>query len=401
MQRWCCVLGVACMLILLAACGPGGRRQDQPDVAAAIELVAEEELRIGSVDDPDLGFSRVGGIVVDPDGVMYVLESQDRQVRVYDPDGRRLQTFGGQGDGPGEFRNPILIGLRQDTLAVGDMNLGRVTLFSRSGDVLQTLPMPPLWLQPASGIQVMASPVRFRGDGFATTIVRTLTTQETPSDSFWVPQLMLDRAGQIVDTLRVERWSLFRPRVTVGNVVVSVPPGPSTAPLYIDGPNDTYVVERPVATAPNQGRFTVRRMSAAADTVYDREIRYRPLPFTAEEVDSIVAQAVRPHLRNQAADSGAIAAAVRRGLRLPAYQPPVAGGRVGADEVLWLRLNDADAERYQWILIGADGRLMGRVFLPAGVTIHWSSGDSVLAAVRDELDVPWLVRYRLRRVGES
>lgn len=388
-------------VLLLVACGSSERQQSEADVAKTPEFVAEQELRIGSVDDPDLGFSHIGGIVVDAGGVMYVLESQDRQIRVYDEQGRRLRTIGRQGDGPGEFRNATLIGLRHDTLAVGDLNLGRVTFFTRTGELLETLLMPPLWLQPIPGVSVMAAPVRFRGDGFATNIVRTIMPPEPRSDSFWVPQVVLDRRGQITDTLRLERWGLFWSRIRVGNRDVNLPSGPSAAPLYIDGQEDTYVIDRPVAAVRNRAAFTVTRMTAAGDTVYQRGIRYRPLTFPAEVMDSIVAQAVRPHLRNQAADSGTIAAAIRGAMSLPAYQPPIAQGRIGADDVLWLRLHDEGAEQQRWVLLGPDGRLLGGLSLPRGVMIHWSSGERAWAAVRDEFDVPWLVRYRLRGVDES
>lgn len=34
-----------------------------------------EELRIGDTNDPDLGFSRIGGVAVDDDGLAYVLDA--------------------------------------------------------------------------------------------------------------------------------------------------------------------------------------------------------------------------------------------------------------------------------------------------------------------------------------
>src|SRR5690606_37671771 len=119
-----------------------------------------------------------------------------------------------------------------------------------------------------------------------------------------------------------------------------VPPGPPSAPLYVDGEFDTYIVERAVATAADQAEMSVRRVAHSGDTIYNQTLRYRPMAFPAELVDTIVARAVRPHLRNQQADSGAVDNAVRRALRLPVYQPPVTSGRVGADGVLWLRLHD-------------------------------------------------------------
>lgn len=388
------------LLILLLACRPGDDGQhDAAHVANATELVADEELRIGSVDDPDVGFSRIGGVVVDNEGLVYVLEGQDRQVRVYDEHGRLIRTIGRHGAGPGEFRSATLIGLQHDTLAIGDSSIGRVTFFRRTGEVLETFLMPPIWLQPAPDVMMMVEPVRFRQDGFATRIVRIIGPPEPPADSFSVPQVVLDRSGRITDTLRHERWSLAEPRIRVGNADVHVPAGPPATLLYIDGQEDTYVVNRQVAADMDQAAFTVTRLAATGDTVYQQEIRYHASTFPVAVVDSIVARAVRPYLRNQQADSGAISVALRRALSLPAYQPPVTQGRIGADDVLWLQLHDDGTDQQRWILVEPTGRLRGALSIPRGVTIHWSSGERAWATVRDEFDVPWLVRYRLREVN--
>jgi hypothetical protein len=397
MHRGCTLV----FLILTVACQPSNRQHDAANVANATELVAEEELRIGSVNDPDVGFSRIGGVAVDAEGLIHVLESEDRQIRVYDDQGRHIRSIGRHGAGPGEFRSVTLIGLLHDTLAVGDPSLGRITFFTRTGELLETFPMPPVWLQPAPGVMLMVEPVRFKQDGFATSVTKLMMQAEPPSDSFSVPQVVLDRKGRITDTLRLERWDLSEPRIRVGNVDIRLPSAPPATLLYIDGQEDTYVVDRPVAALADQAAFTVARMAAAGDTVYHEEIRYRPATFSAAVVDSIVARAVRPHLRTQKADSGAIAVGIRQALSLPPYQPPVTQGRVGADGVLWLRLHDDGTDQHRWVLIGPDGRLQGAVSLPRRVTLHWSSGERVWAAVRDEFDVPWLVRYHLRAVNES
>lgn len=383
------------ILLLMLACSRSEPDEGDTHVANAPELVPEEELRVGSVDDPDAGFSRIGGVAVDTEGLIYVLESQDRHVRVYDDQGRLLRRIGRDGEGPGEFRSPMLIGLRHDTLAIGDLSLGRVTLFLRTGQLLETVPTPPVWLQPAPGFHVMVAPVGFTRDGFASRIVRMITPPELPRDSIAVPHVALDRTGQITDTLRFERWNLFEPQIRIGNLDVRVPSGPPAGPLYIDGQEDTYLVERPVAVSADRAEFTVTRLTQTGDTIYRRNIRYRPSAFASGVVDSIVAQAVRPYLRNPHADSGAIAAAIRQASNLPRYQPPVVRGRIGADDVLWLQLHDDGNDRHRWILLGSEGQLHGLVSLPRDATIHWSSGNQALVVLRDDFDVPWLVRYRL------
>jgi hypothetical protein len=92
--------------------GGGDASHGAYDIEGLPRLALVEELRIGSLKDPDHGFSAVGGVDVDDEGRFYVFERQDLQIRVYSRDGVLLNRVGGRGDGPGEFRNPATFGVR-------------------------------------------------------------------------------------------------------------------------------------------------------------------------------------------------------------------------------------------------------------------------------------------------
>lgn len=104
--------------LLLSGCSeagaPGGGATDVEELAL-IPIV--EELRIGSVEDPSEGFSRISDVLAAPDGTVLVLEGAAGEVRNYDSDGRLIRTFGGRGEGPGEFERPGTFGLVDDTLS--------------------------------------------------------------------------------------------------------------------------------------------------------------------------------------------------------------------------------------------------------------------------------------------
>ncbi|MDH5468587.1 MAG: NHL repeat-containing protein [Candidatus Aminicenantes bacterium] len=70
----------------------------------AIEL--EEDLVIGSETDEKYMFYRAGGIAVDNQGNIYVVDSGNQRIQKYDRDGNYLQTIGRKGQGPGEFMSP-------------------------------------------------------------------------------------------------------------------------------------------------------------------------------------------------------------------------------------------------------------------------------------------------------
>ena len=130
-------LSFGAVTTLLAACGLASENgKHAPHVDELPRLSYVEEIRIGSRDDPDEGFSRIGALAVTDNGTLYVLESQAREVRVFGPDGRRLGTRGRSGQGPGEFSRPAAIGLVGDTLWVRDGGNGRISWFGPDGSLV-------------------------------------------------------------------------------------------------------------------------------------------------------------------------------------------------------------------------------------------------------------------------
>jgi hypothetical protein len=69
-------------------------------------LELEEDLSIGSVEDENTMFYRIGGIAVDSLGNLFVVDSGNQRVQKFDKDGNYLQTIGRKGQGPGEFMSP-------------------------------------------------------------------------------------------------------------------------------------------------------------------------------------------------------------------------------------------------------------------------------------------------------
>lgn len=119
------------LLIGLAACDP------QSDISAleAPRGTAEEELRIGAVDDPDLVFSSVVALEVGHDGDIYSLHPDERMIRHWSANGELIGTIGREGDGPGEFRMPRTLGWSGDSLWIVDTSLSRISFFDRAGQV--------------------------------------------------------------------------------------------------------------------------------------------------------------------------------------------------------------------------------------------------------------------------
>ena len=69
-------------------------------------LELEEDLSIGSADDENTMFYRIGDMAVDSQGNMFVVDSGNQRIQKYDEDGNYLLTIGRKGQGPGEFMSP-------------------------------------------------------------------------------------------------------------------------------------------------------------------------------------------------------------------------------------------------------------------------------------------------------
>ncbi len=68
-------------------------------------IAAAEQWRVGG-EDEDFFFGTIGRIHQDQAGKIYILDGQLCQVHVLSSDGELLNSLGGEGDGPGEFRGP-------------------------------------------------------------------------------------------------------------------------------------------------------------------------------------------------------------------------------------------------------------------------------------------------------
>lgn len=354
---------------------------------------------MGSRDDPDIGFSNIAGVDVDRDGLTYVLERTDREIRVYDREGRRVGTIGGPGQGPGEFERPSLFGVLGDTVWVNDSGLDRLTLFSRGGDLIST--------HGGTGIQidltdayVTIGPGRMRSDGLMETRLTsvTLPAGASPPDIV-VPRLLLDLDGTVLDTIGADTMSLsdtFSQDRLRFRGITFLPPGavPDT-PYTLDADDGTIRVERPRPASGDPSTFTVTRTRTGGDTVYVIRFRYTPRPYQGAVIDSLVARQARL-FEERVDDLEGLRNAMREALDLPAFQAPVTSGLLGRDGSVLLSREDEGVGR-TWIVIDSTGSPAGRFELPRTSTIRWVRGHRLWIVERDELDVQWLVRYTLRR----
>jgi DNA-binding beta-propeller fold protein YncE len=82
-------------------------------------------------------FSRPTNVAVDKDGNLYVTDTFNNRVEIFDADGNFIREFGKAGDGPGYFARPKGIAIDSDGhVWVADAVQDRVQVFTQEGQLL-------------------------------------------------------------------------------------------------------------------------------------------------------------------------------------------------------------------------------------------------------------------------
>lgn len=88
---------------------------------------------------PESLLARVGSIVIDREGAIYVADRKDQQVKVYDPNGRYIRAFGKVGQGPGEYQDLTWIFLTsRGGLGIHDFQRQIIHYYSLEGRYLSS-----------------------------------------------------------------------------------------------------------------------------------------------------------------------------------------------------------------------------------------------------------------------
>ena len=90
----------------------------------AMTLVFEEDLALGShIDEKNYLWTGLNIYVsVDSKGRMYVTDSDENRIQVFDVDGKYLKSIGGEGQGPGEFQKLSIFQVLDDDTGLGFEN---------------------------------------------------------------------------------------------------------------------------------------------------------------------------------------------------------------------------------------------------------------------------------------
>lgn len=333
-----------------------------------------DELRIGTVDGdgPDL-FGRIIMLDVDAEGRVYVLEGQAQEIRVFDRSGGYVRTIGRQGGGPGEFNQPVHMQFGPDgNLWVVDPQNNRVSVFDTAGTYLAGHPMP-------GGFIIIPWPGGFDLRGhYYSPIPR-------PSEAgFQMGMAHFDESMTAIDTLEVPDDPVERPHFEMrrGDAawMASVP---YTAGFdWLLSPAGTF-------WGMFTGDYRLFELSQEGDTLRTITRAFERLPVTDADME-----AARERLSWFIEQGGKVDWG-----KIPSEKPATSDFFVDEDGYVWVTpVTAADDGGHPLDVFDPDGRYLGRVALPGRLVGRpLVRGDRMYAVTRNELEVPFVARWRIEK----
>jgi hypothetical protein len=338
-------------------------------------------LSIGLVDGdaPDL-LDRVGHATMLDDGRIAIANRGTDEVRLFDAEGQWIRSFGGDGDGPGEYRNIGSIHQLGDSLVVTDPRSNRITIQPLDGSATRTIPGE--------------RDQRFGAESWLAGRAVVLSVEQggppTPDQSTDL-------------TIRYLRMPLEDGSI---DTIVSLPNGKRIMQISdVGGVNTSMIGSRlfeshaHAATLNGMliaGNGQLPELAVFGASGLERLVRW-DLPgivVLERHVDDLI-DAWRSEDATPTSEAMAQLLERERVDSFPRFDDLLAGG-----SQLWVRRYrlPADEGPRRWWIHDADGRLIAVAEVPDGLTLYEVTPDRVLALMTDELDVQHVVLLPVREV---
>jgi len=341
----------------------------------------EPLLRIGREEEGPYQFGFLADGLILSDGSIAIPEFRAQEIRVFDANGEHRRTFGGRGEGPGEFQN--LSGVFEfpgDSLAGYDGRLLRVTIFSRSSDDFRTVQNEVAGNNSVFG-RLTAGPFLLYnlGRGFRPDLPPGL--QWTLTD-IWAMDPD-DGSFQVIARLP-SREQFIEPD---GNTRSIIPPRWSVQAASGEGfywaTSDRYEI----GFYDGDGNLQRLQRRPIQPTAVEQSMVDDYVEANLQRVRSREGEAAVPRYR-QSYEEGHF------GEHVPFFGTAFVDGdrRLWVSSPIWPSLRGPPRH---WSIFSQDGVWLGDLEAPEGVRILHSRGDVVLGIWQDELDVPYVQLHRL------
>lgn len=350
--------------------------------ASSDTLSVEQSLVLGP-DVLDVGL--VTAVTSSRDGRIVVVDWRDSRLRVFSTNGQPLTSFGGRGEGPGEFRQVSSVGWLADTLVILDRQMRRITLvLPGQRPEFKTFN----WVGPGRPIEVVGAGAR-----------AAVLSAQTPTPS---------RGSVAVLPLPIER------RVRAISLAGLAPPPPlvDRAPDVIGNECEDREGRIHILAPLIPPRGPLRALTSGGDYVVAQRDNYALLvsPISAQRSPRLLLGPVQPSPIGDAAwDS--LARAYRTIERQsgplkcnppfdrPLTFPIIQAVQADDQDRLWIEL--LDANEYWMHVVSTNGAILGRFRMPhRDVRVPWHVRHNRLYLIdTDDDDLQSVRVFSIRGLG--
>ena len=351
------------------------------DDASAWELSPEPLLQIGRTEGDSLYlFYGIVGVHRLSTGRIAVANAGTNEIRFYDANGQFVNTVGGRGDGPSEYRAMGRLDVVADSLFVSDYGTLRVSVLAPDGAFVRSVNLSAIGLVLPRTLGIFADRSMLVWADAAEDLEFVAGVNYTNTWYYRVEPTgtSVDSMGQFFsDEHYVE------PRDGGGYSSIGMPFGRRAVTVvagntfyYADGSN-VSITEYSQRGVP----LRIVRYPAASAPVTSADLSRVLEPYLSRFDEN-----VQRRLRN-----------TYRAMPMPSTMPAVSSLLVGSEGDLWVGQYQSgfDFSPRCWWIFAAEGQLLGSKCVPEGFTPHQIGADFVLGVWRDEDDVEHVRSYGL------
>jgi 6-bladed beta-propeller len=346
--------------------------------------------------EPLFEIGEINELAVAPDGRVYVWDWQTQSLWQLSANGRQVKKVGRTGSGPGEYGQLSGIAVRRDGKAVvWDGGNSRLNVYGPDGRSRGTWRLiggssysrSALTATVDNRVLMKTKVRRAKERGYADAVI-AFDSSGVPRDTMFVPWLPGDPPLVAQSASGASSGMLDLPYGTFVRFA------PSPLGHLVFGAGRPYVVHTMFKGQP----IRIER-------------QFTPIPVSREERD-VLRRSNEDLLRSTQPNW------MWTGRDIPDTKPAYRGFLIGVDGRIWVELY-AESERYEtdapgtspttprpprarfrakerrWDVFEPDGRFVARVVAPRAFTAHAARADTVWGVLRDEDDVPSVVKMRI------
>jgi len=368
--------------ILVSVALAGCTAAEAPPMPDVPEVVGQIDLEIGLLEGPaEYTFGRVSGIAEAVDGQIFVSDTDQHIIRVFDHEGTFQRYIGREGEGPGEFGRPCCIAFGPDGhLWIRDSSNGRYATF----DVTAERDTPEVTIRMSHFDGGLYAPITFLPDGSLVDVGHNRDADGT--SGLWRAALSGD--GTVQDRILVEEPSpeaqgtIVRDQAVAGGMAryyFPQPFGPTS--LVAHGPDGVWAT-----AASSQYVVTLRR---GGETSEIRGPSYEGPTLSVGEQERARERVLAYVTRGGGSPSDYP--------EIPERKTPLAGLFFDQTGRIWVEVSVQEGEDHRADIYDGRGQLVETRIWPGHVSLRfpaWLGEDSALGISTDTLGVQRVVRVR-------